>query len=49
MSDSYKIKFGKHKGKKLVDIPFDYLRWLDKQDFCPPTVKKYVKQHKEFI
>jgi uncharacterized protein (DUF3820 family) len=46
---TYKMTFGKHKGKTLDHIPFDYLRWLAVQDFAPKAVKDYVKRHKDFI
>ena len=47
--DGYKLKFGMHKGKKLMDTPFDYLRWLAKQEFSPKEVVKYIEKHKDFI
>lgn len=28
MDGKYKIKFGKHKGEQLQDLPTDYLQWL---------------------
>ena len=43
------LSFGKHKGKHFKDIPFNYLRWLAEQNFCPASVKAYVKKHKDFI
>tara|TARA_R100000805_G_C3523855_1_gene45178 strand:- start:288 stop:440 length:153 start_codon:yes stop_codon:yes gene_type:complete len=45
----YRIKFGKHKGKSLDDIPFDYLRWLAKQDWCPKAVINYLKKNNNII
>lgn len=47
MSKNYKLKFGKYKYKKLTDIPFDYLKWLLNQDFCPKPVKEYMKDNKD--
>lgn len=29
------MPFGKHRGKKLVDVPRSYLKWLHKQDVIP--------------
>lgn len=26
--DNYELQFGKHKGKKLAEVPKDYLQWL---------------------
>lgn len=28
MDGTYRIKFGRHKGEKLEDLPEDYLDWL---------------------
>jgi uncharacterized protein (DUF3820 family) len=47
--DNYRIKFGKYKGKKLKDIPFDYLRWVGKLDNCPKPIHTYNKKHEEYI
>lgn len=33
MTDSDLMPFGKHKGKKLGDVPADYLLWLYEQDW----------------
>ncbi len=45
----YKMPWGKHKGKSLSDVPFNYLRWLSEQDYSPKPVKVWVKKHKDFI
>lgn len=34
--NSYVLTFGKHSGKKLTDVPKDYLRWLSTQDLKEP-------------
>lgn len=34
--DEYQISFGKHAGKKLTEIPKDYLRWLVNQELKEP-------------
>jgi hypothetical protein len=28
MDGTYRLKFGRHKGEKLEDLPEDYLEWL---------------------
>lgn len=27
-ADNYKLTFGKHKGKKLIDVPTEYIEWM---------------------
>jgi len=46
---NYRMRFGKYEGERLYDIPFDYLRWLAKQEFSPKEVVKYIKDHENFI
>lgn len=35
-TEDYVLTFGKHSGKKLTEIPKDYLRWLSTQDLKEP-------------
>lgn len=39
----YVINFGKHKGKKLSEIPQNYLEWLDDQEKTEPRIKKAIE------
>jgi uncharacterized protein (DUF3820 family) len=34
LSDDDKMPFGKHKGKRLGDVPDDYWMWFLRQDWC---------------
>lgn len=36
------VKFGKHKGKALKDVPLDYWQWLFKQDNVDPDLRASV-------
>lgn len=45
-SADYVIYFGKHKGKKLSDVPRDYLEWCLKADFKD---KKIIKNIEAFL
>ena len=38
----YVLNFGKHKGKKLSEIPEDYLAWLYNTDKTDETIKKAI-------
>lgn len=39
-AEEYTISFGKHKGKKLKEVPEDYLEWLRDSDKTEPYLKK---------
>lgn len=39
-AEDYTISFGKHKGKKLNEVPEDYLEWLRDNDKTEPYLKK---------
>ena len=39
-AEEYTISFGKHKGKKLKEVPEDYLEWLRDNDKTEPYLKK---------
>lgn len=38
------IRFGKHEGKKLSEVPAGYLRWLVKQSFVDEDLKEKANQ-----
>ena len=37
------MKFGKHKGKKLSEVPQSYLRWMLKEMDLPKSRKDAIK------
>lgn len=39
-----KIGFGKHRGEKFEDLPYDYLQWLSRQDDMDEGVKAAVQR-----
>jgi uncharacterized protein (DUF3820 family) len=39
-----RIKFGKHKGKAVWDIPSDYLCWLERQDWVDPDLAWIIRE-----
>lgn len=37
------LRFGKHKGEDILDVPLDYLKWLDTQDWIDSSLRKEVE------
>lgn len=37
------MPFGKHKGEDICDIPIDYLKWLEEQDWMNERFRKDVQ------
>ena len=51
MPDDCKIPFGCHQGKKIGDVPANYLLWLIKQDWISiwPDVRNYIFQNQDML
>jgi len=41
--------WSKHKGKKLANVPADYLVWLYENDKCYPALKEYIESNLETL
>jgi uncharacterized protein (DUF3820 family) len=37
------LPFGKHKGEDIVDVPLDYLQWLEEQDWLQADLRERVQ------
>jgi uncharacterized protein (DUF3820 family) len=46
LDDDSIMPFGKHKGKRLGEIPDSYFRWFLQQDWCDqwPDLVEYANQ-----
>lgn len=44
-NDNSVMPFGKYKGKKMIEIPADYLIWLHDQGCSNHQVKKYLNDN----
>ena len=44
LCDDDRMPFGKHKGKRLGEVPDEYLRWFLQQDWCDqyPDLVEYA-------
>jgi len=38
------LKFGKHEGDMIADVPLSYLVWLDEQDDFRGEVRRYLRR-----
>ena len=49
MKDETLMPFGKHKGKKLANVPANYLLWLFDQDWIKPDMKLYINENMDAL
>ena len=42
LTDDCPMPWGKHKGKRMEDVPAKYLVWLWENDKCNGVVKDYI-------
>lgn len=49
MTDEDIMTFGVHKGKKLANVPDDYLLWLYDMDKCYGALKAYIQDNLEVL
>ncbi len=45
LTDNDTFPFGVHKGKKLANVPEEYLRWLYKKPWVKGKMMKYIEDH----
>lgn len=38
-----RLTFGKHKGMDILDVPLDYLQWLEQQYWLCPEQRKEIQ------
>lgn len=49
MKDEDLMPFGIHKGKKMIDVPADYLLWLLESNKCSGEVMAYILDVKDAL
>lgn len=49
VTDDYIILFGIHKGKKMANIPANYLLWLYNNNKCYGDIKQYIKNNEKLL
>lgn len=45
MNNESLMPLGAHKGKKMKDVPDEYLLWLSNQDWLKGDLKAYLKAY----
>jgi len=49
MDDNSIMPYGKYKGKKMANVPPEYLLWLYENDKCQNYVKNYIIENLDVI
>ena len=49
ITDESIITFGKHEGKRLIDVPADYLIWIYENNKCPGYFRKYIEENMDVL
>lgn len=49
LNDSSPMPFGKHKNKKMEDVPASYLIWLYDNNKCTDEVRAYVEDNLDVL
>lgn len=49
LEDTDPMPFGMHKGKKMIDVPADYLLFIYHEGKISPTVKEYVEANLDVL
>ena len=43
------MPFGKHKNKKMIDVPAEYLMWLYDNNKAGKEVEEYIEENKDVL
>lgn len=49
LTDESPMPWGKHKGKKMIDVPAHYLLWLYDEMKCSGEVLAYIKDNLDVL
>ncbi|MEA1848984.1 DUF3820 family protein [Chryseobacterium sp. MHB01] len=49
MEDTDLMPYGVHKGKKMQDVPADYLLWLYEEGKLTKPVREYIEDNLEVL
>lgn len=48
-TDTTEMPFGIHKGKKLANVPADYMLWIFRNGKCNEPLRLYIEDCKAFL
>lgn len=49
LTDYSPMPFGKHRGKRMIDVPAPYLIWLYESGCDHPQVKQYINDNLDVL
>lgn len=49
MTDDSLMPYGEHKGKKLANVPANYLLYLLNNNRCTPELKEYIDDNYDVL
>lgn len=49
LTDNSPMPYGIHKGKAMVNLPDDYLKWLYNNNKCSPEVLAYIESNADTL
>ena len=49
LTDESPMPFGKHKNKKMIDVPASYLLFLFEENKCNKEVKEYIEDNMDVL
>lgn len=49
MEDTSIMPWGRHQGKKMANVPPDYLLWIYENDKCSGGIKDYIIKNMDVI
>nr|WP_319268248.1 DUF3820 family protein [uncultured Draconibacterium sp.] len=49
LNDNSPMPYGIHKGKKMANVPDEYLKWLYKEGKCSGAVKAYIEENADVL
>ena len=49
LTDESDMPYGKHKGKKMKDVPDDYLLYIYENQQCSEAVRLYISENMDAI
>lgn len=49
LTDNDLMPYGQHRGKKLANVPSDYLLWAYDQPWCKGALRAYIQDNMDVL